>query len=142
MIVSSQRPTLTHFECRDIVRRPSGSAPGAHFRASELGSGLVVVEVRGDIDMVSAPWLRAYISELTVQDFALILDLSEVTFLGTDSLSVLTDLEADSVETGRRWSVVTCLALQRLLRATRLESRFPQHGSRVAAIAATRGIGQ
>lgn len=140
LIVSPNRPTLARRECSDVVRRPSGNAPGARFGAREIRPGLVAIDVRGEIDMLSTPSLRAYVSALLVDDVALVLDLSGVTFFGTDGLAVLIDLEDDATETGRRWSIVTCLSLQRLLRATAMESRFPQHGSRMSATAALAGI--
>jgi anti-anti-sigma factor len=66
--------------------------PDLRLRCRQVGGDTVVVSVAGELDLASAPQLRAYLVDNTASRPAhLALDLSEVTFLGSHGLAVLID---------------------------------------------------
>lgn len=129
------------------VQAPSenGFAPDrtvhAEFHAELIGSRMVLIGVRGDIDMLSAPAFRDYVSDRVGADRRMILDMSEIDFIGTAGLRVLEVFDSairdsameDSAmreqQPGRLWGIICGRSMRRLLRATGQESQFPCYGS-------------
>ena len=122
--------------------RPSStdSAPGAAFTAEQIGSSLVLIRVRGEIDVLSAPALRAFACARVGEDRHVVLDLSEVDFIGAAGLAVFDTLDAQTCRFGSGWTLVGGRAVQRLLRAADRESACRCYESVEAAMGALRGL--
>jgi anti-sigma B factor antagonist len=85
-----------------VMQAPCGAEAILKLDAADLAPGVRVLTVAGELDMLSTPMLAEQIS----QEFAggpqhLILDLSEVSFLGSSGLQVL----AQAQETARAATV-------------------------------------
>lgn len=121
---------------------PSGDVRGAAFTAERISSNMVLIEVRGEIDVLSAPGLRAYVCNQVCADRRLILDLSGVDFIGTAGLSVFTSLDARTCQFGSGWALVGGRPVQRLLRAAGRASAFRCFESLEAAMHALRALNE
>jgi len=84
---------------RDFEPNPASSTPGAHsddqiaITTSRPARGQVVVEVEGEVDMLTSPQLRRVVLDQLAGDAELVvLGLDAVTFLGTSGLAVLIEL--------------------------------------------------
>ncbi|MBI3209503.1 MAG: STAS domain-containing protein [Candidatus Solibacter usitatus] len=111
----------------------------ATFRAERISSALVLIAVRGELDLSTTPSVRSFLDCQLVEGRKYVLDFSAVDFIGTDGLSVLFAMDAHCGGVGEGWALVTSRAVRCLLRATELESRFPAFESTGAAIASLRG---
>ncbi len=101
-------------------------------------AGTAVVHVAGEVDMFTGPLLRRRIGdELAVEPEHLVLDLSEVVFLGSNGLSILVDTSQVAAATGTNvWLVATSTAVTRPLTCTGVSELFPHHATVTDALAA------
>jgi len=93
----------------------------------------MIAAVVGEVDIHSAPELRAAITESIESTTAatVIIDLSDVTFLGSPGLAALVAAKAQTAERGVRLGVVTGdnRIVLRPLQITGLDMSFPIHRS-------------
>ena len=95
------------------------------FDVVQHGSDATVVHVVGEIDTLTAPVLRAQLDEHLPVVPLLVLDLSDVTFLGSAGLAVLVGAKDDAENRGCRLVVVPgSRIVKRALEATGLLQLF------------------
>ncbi|MER5428191.1 STAS domain-containing protein [Streptomyces sp. NPDC002588] len=109
-------------------------APPANQHARTRVSGPhLVVEVRGEIDLATAPQVAEHLDAATSAATAspdVLVDLRSVEFFDCSGLRVLCRAQTRAVRLGGRLRVVADQPeLRRLLRATGLLGRFPPLGS-------------
>lgn len=100
------------------------------------GDGVVVVVVRGEVDIRTAPELRDCLSQV-VEGGAqqVVLDLSDVDFLDSTALSVMVGAHKRLSKAGSALLVVAATeAVQRVLAVTGLGRVFSVHESRADAL--------
>lgn len=89
------------------------------------GDGAHVVHVVGEIDTLTAPVLRAQLDELLPTAPLLVLDLTQVTFLGSAGLAVLVAAKDDAARHGHTLRLVPgSRIVTRALEATGLLTLF------------------
>ncbi|CCH33726.1 STAS domain-containing protein [Actinosynnema sp. NPDC047251] len=104
--------------------------------------GVAVVAVGGEIDMLTAPELRADVLGRLDDGDTLVLDMSAVSFLGSAGLAVLVEASQHAQRRGTAFRVVAVeRAVIRPLAATGLGEVFSVHGSVAEALAAVRAGG-
>jgi len=102
---------------------------------SHPAQDVTVVSVSGEIDMVSAPALRGYVTANLVDGGTLVLDLTGVSFLGSAGLAVLVEAAQQSRARTIEFSVVAAdRAVSRPIVATGLGEVFAVHPSLEAAL--------
>jgi anti-anti-sigma factor len=96
------------------------------------------VAVRGALDLASAPRLAAAISDvLQTRPETLIVDLCDVQFLDSMSLSVLLNARRRTIRLGIELKLACAVdSTLRLLALTKLENDFDLYPTREAALAA------
>jgi anti-anti-sigma factor len=117
----------------------------ASFDAStaELEGGVRVVEIRGELDLATAPELEGPLEEAVRAAEPLLIDLSGCEFIDSTGIAMIVrawQQLADGNGEGNR--VVICSAndqVRRVLEITGLELSIPIHGSREDALVALRG---
>jgi anti-sigma B factor antagonist len=120
------------------ARAPRPAVDGIEFRSERISSSLVIVYVRGDVDLSTMPALREHVRSQIAGNRKLVLDLSELDFIGTDGLAVLADLDARDGAAG--WALVGGRAVNRLLRAADLSTRYRAFDSLDSALCSLRAI--
>lgn len=128
------------------MRDAAGTDPGpeeVQLRVvlSDVAAEVVCCALAGDIDLASGPQLESRLAEATATaPKHLVIDLSEVEFLGSIGLKILVDADARQRRAGRRLAVVVSgnHAAHRPLQATGLDQVLDLHDSREAAVAACR----
>jgi anti-sigma B factor antagonist len=122
-----------------------GPAP---FEASvaEVENGVRVIEVRGELDLSTAPDLEGPLDEAVAGDHgSVLLDLSECEFIDSTGIALIVrawqrvDARSDNGDGGR---VVLCSGndqVRRVLEVTGLESSIAIFATRDEALAALRG---
>lgn len=100
----------------------------------------VVVDVRGDLDLVTAPDLNDALATATDENgAAIVVDLSKVDFIDSSGLSVLVNLNRSTTRAGRMLALVSAKPrVQNTFAITGLTSVLPFHDDRAAALAAVR----
>lgn len=89
------------------------------------GEGATVVHVVGEVDTLTAPLLRAQLDEQIATVPLLVLDLTDVTFLGSAGLAVLVAGKDDADRRGHRLRLVCgSRIVTRALQATGLLTLF------------------
>ena len=111
---------------------------GAEFQAHRLSSTLVLVDVYGELDMISTPAFGQFVESQLEPQRRLIIDLSTLDFVGTTALGVLSDVGRIAPRLGTDWMLVTGRAISRLLHAAGLENQYPTATSVDLAVAALR----
>ena len=101
------------------------SCATAEFTGVAITPRLVLVSVRGDIDLCSADALRDFARDQCGESTDVLLDLSRVQFFGTAGLAVFTGLERATRGFGRAWALVGGRPVHRLLRAVGQTDLFP-----------------
>ena len=103
-------------------------APALTVRVSRLPEA-VVVAAAGDLDIATAPRLRAHSrAALDERPKALIVDLGAITYCGSAGLQVIAELAAATAETDLPFTVVTDrYAVLRALQVSRLDSALVLH---------------
>lgn len=95
------------------------------FDVVDHGPGLQVLHVVGELDTLTAPLLQARLGEQLAGTDRLILDLSDVTFLGSAGLAVLVGAKDDADSRGHRLLLVPgSRIVRRALEATGLMQLF------------------
>ncbi|RKT56551.1 anti-anti-sigma factor [Saccharothrix australiensis] len=99
--------------------------------------GVTVVAATGEIDMLTAPDLRADVLGRMEDAATLVLDMSSVSFLGSAGLAVLVEASQHAKRRGTAFRVVAVeRAVTRPLAATGLGEVFSVYGSVAEALAA------
>ncbi|MFD3812805.1 STAS domain-containing protein [Rhodococcus sp. NPDC058639] len=88
---------------------------GAEFSALPIGSDVIQIRVRGEIDIRNALALRDFAAR-HLESSRIVLDLSDVDFFGAVGLRVFEDLETHSRGGGYPWALVGGRPVQRLFR--------------------------
>lgn len=122
----------------------SGAESADSTRAGQLGlttraaaEGVTVLAVSGEVDMLTAPQLRAAALPRLDADGTLVLDLSGVSFLGSAGLAVLVEASQQAKRRGSEFRVVAVeRAVTRPLAATGLGEVFSVFTSVEQAVAA------
>ncbi|MEU4742999.1 STAS domain-containing protein [Actinosynnema sp. NPDC023658] len=93
--------------------------------ARTAGEGVAVVAVSGEVDMLTAPQLRADVLRHLDAGETLVLDMSGVSFLGSAGLAVLVEASQQAQRRGAEFRVVAVeRAVTRPLAATGLGEVF------------------
>jgi anti-sigma B factor antagonist len=106
-----------------------------------IGNGLTLIEVAGDVDVFSAPLLRARLTDLIHKNtYHLLIDMAQVPFLDSSGLSVL--VEAIRLVQPHGGSVNLAAAregIQRILRISGVDSKLGIYASADQGIQALSG---
>jgi anti-sigma B factor antagonist len=115
---------------------PRSAAGALVLAVRRTESGHAVLEVAGEIDMVTAPQLANALAELLDQDErVVVVDLSEVRFLGSSGLAVLVNCYV-ALEPGTALLIVASRReVRRAFAVTGLDGRLPLYPTREAAFA-------
>lgn len=97
-------------------------------------NGTAIVTVQGEVDMASAPQLQAALEDAQRGGDPLIVDMSEVGFLGSAGLSVLLVI-SEAADPGTGLRVVVSDAVRRPVELTGLDKLLSIHESLEAALA-------
>jgi anti-anti-sigma factor len=114
--------------------------------ATRLGDGVRVIEVRGELDLSTAPELEGPLEEaISDADAQLLIDLSECEFIDSTGIALIVrawkclDGGANG-DAPHRVMLCSCKEqVRRVLEITGLEHSIPIHGTRDEALAALRG---
>ena len=106
-------------------------------------SGAVVLALRGELDLRTAPSLRVQLADLVRRcDTDVVLDLEGVVFIDSTGLAAMLNVLRRLTRAGRRLMLVCPDGpVRRILRLTRLDSTFSVHGSVEDALEALAGHG-
>ena len=109
------------------------------FDVVDHGPDVRVVHVVGELDTLTSPLLAARLAEQQAQVAHLVLDLSDVTFLGSAGLAVLVGAKDEADSRGRQLLVVPgSRIVRRALEATGLLQLFAVADDVPEALAAAR----
>jgi anti-anti-sigma factor len=111
------------------------SAPRLLDVAVRAENGTAIVTVQGEVDMASAPQLQAALEDTQRGGDALVVDMSEVGFLGSAGLSVLLVI-SEAAAPGAGLRVVVSDAVRRPIELTGLDKLLSVHESLADALAA------
>jgi anti-anti-sigma factor len=136
-LVTPQRlPSEPHGLVRDA---PVGQI--LHLSVQRPAPGIAVVKMWGEVDLASVPRLNELIRQrLTAAVMqALVLDLSEVTFLSSSGIELLLHAQRRAENRGIAMFVISgARAVDRMLELTGLTDRFTLRSSIAEAVAAAR----
>jgi len=135
-VMSSRRET------RVVADPESGSAgQGADLVVTRPRSGSSVVEVRCELDMLTAPSLTRVLGQQFAEGCqVLVVDLSGCEFMGSSGLAVLVETRERANDTSARLALVGLTRItSRALRATGIEGLFSIYPSAAEAVAALDG---
>jgi anti-sigma B factor antagonist len=122
----------------DHTPRPVGNdVTGDHLTVTEplAPPDVAVVAVRGEVDGPACPWLSDRLVAHVRSTHHLVIDLSDVSFLGAAGLTVLVVVREEALLERCRLCVVTRTRLVRLpLMITGLVDVFDVHGDLVSAL--------
>lgn len=142
--VSAIHPTMG--QAMLVVHAPPVTSPPAtRVDTSVIGFGracltafdsswVTVIALRGEVDALNASRAGACLQEFVSHDRALVLDLSDLDFLGVAGLEKLFALGDRCDCLGVDWAVVTSHSVRRLLRVGDHEHRLPAVGSMVEVL--------
>ncbi|OQO89538.1 anti-sigma factor antagonist [Saccharomonospora piscinae] len=100
----------------------------------------VLARISGEVDLLSAPELRQWVSESVPASAGLVLDLDGIGFLGSAGLSVLAELSEQAANDRLAWAIVaTKRVVLRPLEATGLVSQMPVYQNTADAVRAVSG---
>jgi anti-sigma B factor antagonist len=96
---------------------------------TDSGTGVTILTVAGEADMLTAPVLRQHLDEHFGTDRTpIIVDLSRVEFLGSNALAVLFDVHERASAEGRAFAVVAATrVVRRPLQVTGLDTTLSVH---------------
>jgi anti-sigma B factor antagonist len=95
------------------------------FDTADHGDGTKVLHAIGELDTLTSPLMQTRISEQIADARTLVIDLSQITFLGSAGLAVLVGTKDDAESRGcRLWLVPGSRIAKRALEATGLLSLF------------------
>ncbi|NLG54333.1 MAG: STAS domain-containing protein [Rhodococcus sp.] len=110
------------------------SISSAEFFVFERTADVVIVRVRGEVDICSAESLRDFVCTLGDDGIDVVIDLSQVQFFGTAGLAAFTGMERVTRLNGSNWAIVGGRPVRRMLRAVGQEDLFPCFDAPDAAI--------
>jgi anti-sigma B factor antagonist len=103
------------------VEQPVGDS--VRFSVATEADGIGTVTVAGDVDLLTAPHLASALQQTQERKQAVLLDLSEVDFLGSAGLSVLVEAARRTDDSrGRLAVLVTRHAVRRAIEVTGLDA--------------------
>lgn len=106
-------------------------------RFEEREGGIRLVHAAGELDALGAPVLRKFLHQLIFPDHDFVLDLDEVTFLGSAGMKVLLETDDTAERHGLHWALVgNHRPVSRPLWATGLSAQLPVRPDVPAAIRA------
>ena len=109
------------------------------FDVVDHGNGLRVLHAVGELDTLTSPLLQARVAEQLAEARSLVIDLSEITFLGSTGLAVLVGAKDDAdARSCRLWLVPGSRIAKRALEATGLLTLFQVADDVTEALAAAR----
>jgi anti-sigma B factor antagonist len=109
------------FEWRGVDLRVDGvRVDGVRVRAAEPAEGTVVLAVAGEIDVAHAAAVRRAAEPRLARGVRLVLDLSDLTYLGSHGIAVLADLDDAARARSAALVVVTGAANKAVLRPVAL----------------------
>ncbi|MGI5128527.1 STAS domain-containing protein [Pseudonocardia sp. CA-107938] len=109
------------------------------FDVVDHGDGLRVLHAVGELDTLTSPLLQARVAEQLADARSLVIDLSEITFLGSAGLAVLVGAKDDAdARSVRLWLVPGSRIAKRALEATGLLGLFQVADDVPEALAAAR----
>ncbi|WP_397495579.1 STAS domain-containing protein [Rhodococcus sp. KBS0724] len=117
---------------------PPSATSTASFRAHKVSASTVVVSVRGEIDLLSVNAFRDYLSTQVAPDRTLVVDMSDLEFMGMCGLSSLSILSTLTRDAGGALALICGRPVQRLLKAAGQESMFDCYTSLEHAV----GLGE
>jgi anti-anti-sigma factor len=111
------------------------TTPAAYEIQSLDRDGARVLRVSGEIDIIGAPALRAALIPALEDVAIVVLDLSEVSFLGSSGLAVLVEAREKAQPMGRELRLVCASRIVlRALEATGLRELFVVHPDLASAL--------
>lgn len=123
-LVPPRVPAEQHSALRPITRVGT-----LHLEVRRPATGVVVVSMRGEVDLASVPRLTELIRQrMTAATLnTVVLDLSQVGFVSSCGLELLLHAQRRAEHRGIELSLISCPALDRILRVTDLADRFRQY---------------
>jgi anti-anti-sigma factor len=112
----------------DVPGVPPFAVEVTHPRA-----GVVVLRVRGELDIITTPPLEEHPEQLPAATERLVLDLTGVSFLGTGTLATLVNTHRD-LSAGRQLRLVCSHVALRTLQMTALDTVLHVDTSLAAAV--------
>ncbi len=106
------------------------------FRARELSSTTLLIAAVGEVDASNSGDLLGYVEEYLADYQQLVVDLSRLTFFGTDGLSALHTISVRCSRRGVDWVLVPGSEVERVLRVCDPERALTTAGNIVSAVAA------
>lgn len=111
-----------------------GSSDLLDVAVATRGAG-VVVTVRGELDLATAPILREQLSTVDKDAARVVVDLSAVTFIGSAGLALLVEAHNECAGRGASLAVVaTGTVVPRAIEITSLDEVFEVHPTAEAAL--------
>jgi anti-anti-sigma factor len=95
-------------------------------------AGTATVLAHGELDLATAPLLRARLDEAAAGGLPVVADLRAVSFMDSTGLQVLMHVHDASQEEGRRWTILASAAVMRVVQLAALEERLPISGEEPA----------
>lgn len=124
----------------NVVATSGAASAATAFPAGQAAEGVAVVTATGEIDMLTAPDLRAEVLGRIDEARTLVLDMTGVSFLGSAGLAVLVEASQHAKRRGTAFRVVAVeRAVTRPLVATGLGDVFSVYGSVAEAVSADDG---
>ncbi|MCE3555390.1 anti-sigma factor antagonist [Pseudonocardia sp. RS11V-5] len=112
---------MSTFEWREVDLRVDGArVDGVRVRTAEPARGTVVLAVAGEIDVAQADAVRRAAEPCLGRGVRLVLDLSDLTYLGSHGLAVLADLDGAARDRSAALVVVTGAENKAVLRPVAL----------------------
>jgi anti-anti-sigma factor len=127
-------------------RKPSQSWGDGVCLRSHTVKGATVVSVTGELDASNIDRLTDYARLCLTRGNSLVLDLSQLDFLGAQGIQSLFAIADECARSGTEWALVPSHPVSRLLRICDKQARLPSVGSidkaleRVSALARMRGL--
>jgi anti-anti-sigma factor len=119
-----------------IPRPGPGCTERGLFRARELSETTVLVAVVGEVDAANTAELRCFVEDQLGSYQQLVLDLSRLSFIGTDAFSALDNVNVRCSRQGIAWIMVPGPEVSRVLRVCDPEGALPTATNIVSAVAA------
>jgi anti-anti-sigma factor len=119
-----------------ITRLGRGRTDRGLFRARELSATTVLVAAVGDVDASNSSDLLGYVEKLLPNYDQLVLDLSRLSFFGTDGFSTLHTINIRCSRGGIDWVLVPGPEVSRVLRVCDPQALMTTAGNIVSAVAA------
>ena len=88
-------------------------------------AGTATVLAHGELDLATAPLLRARLQAAVQEGKDLVADLRGVSFMDSTGLQVLMQIDDASSQDGFRWTILASGAVMRVVELAVLEDRLP-----------------